>query len=87
MARRDIPFERFYYDLRLRSFVYHTDDDRHTHFAEMEKVDRDDLQSLSKYELDIVPMCWLFDWAKVTGDCEFAEQVFADRKARGINYK
>lgn len=84
MAKQDIPFERFYYDPRLRSFVYHIDDDRHTHFDEMEKVDRCDLQSLSQSELDTVPMCWLFDWAKVTGDLEFAEQVFADRQARGI---
>lgn len=87
MARKDIPFERFYYDQRLRSFVYRADDDRRTHFAEMEKVNRDDLQSLSQYELDIVPMSWLFDWAKVTGDLEFAEQVYADRNVRGINYK
>lgn len=87
MARRDIPFERFYYDVRLRSFVYRADDDRRTHLDEMEKVDRYDLQSLSQYELDIVPMGWLFDWAKVTGDSEFAEAVYADRIARGIDCK
>lgn len=83
MAKRDIPFERFYYVPRLRAFAYRPGE-HGEHFEEMKKVDSYDLQSLSQYELDIVPIGWLFDWAKITGDIEFAEQVYNDRQARGI---
>lgn len=86
MAKQDIPFERFYYD-EFHRLRYRIDDDCHTHFDEMEKVTREDLQALTQDELDGVPMCWLFDRAKVTGDSEFAEAVYADRMARGIDGK
>lgn len=45
------------------------------HFRSMENVLWEDIEKLSKEALEKIPISWLYDWAHVTANYEYQEQI------------
>lgn len=45
------------------------------HFRSMEAILWEDIEKLSKEELERIPISWLYDWAHVTANYEYQEKI------------